>query len=43
MRFIAPEMLLLDVEDEILLFSIVDDGGENGGEEGSFEDLFGND
>ncbi len=42
MKFESPEMLLLDVEEEILLFSVLDNAGTDGGEEGSFEDLFGN-
>ena len=42
MKFIAPEMLLLDVEEEILLFSVIDNATEEAGEEQSYESLFGN-
>ncbi len=42
MKFTAPEMLLLDVEEEILLFSVIQTATEEAGEEGSFGDLFGN-
>jgi len=42
MKYIAPEMLLLDVEEEILLFSVIQTATEEAGEEGSFGDLFGN-